>query len=482
MRDLATRATQSIRRGARTGWAALRRHPWIALSFIPLALLATAAAAAFYVMSLVPRTPGVSDLREIRVDRPSLLLSSDGKELAALRKTNREWVRLADISPHVLDALIATEDQRFYEHRGLRPAARTVGAAYNTLRGRLQGGSTITQQLARNLFPEEIGRQATVERKVKEAITALRIESVYRKDEILEIYLNTVPFLYNTYGIEMAARTYFDKTARELGVLESATLVGMLKGTTYYNPVLNPARAKQRRNIVLGQMARLGKLDGTQLAQLREQPLRLDFERPEEQLGPAPHFALTVRRWLIDWADRAGTTCTRTASWCAPRWIRGHRPMPRRLSRARPNGCRSWPTRPGTAATAGRRRWRSSTPSSARRVRTSKHAPADWTRHRRLPGCAVMQPSCASCAKTSCGCRPGWWPSSRAAGWSAPGSAAATSRWTSSTTSSRRAGNPVPPSSPSFTARRSLSARDRATSCWTRRWRSRSRAAITDCP
>lgn len=118
MRDLATRATQSIRRGARTGWAALRRHPWIALSFIPLALLATAAAAAaFYVMSLVPRTPGVSDLREIRVDRPSLLLSSDGKELAALRKTNREWVRLADISPHVLDALIATEDQRFYEHR-----------------------------------------------------------------------------------------------------------------------------------------------------------------------------------------------------------------------------------------------------------------------------------------------------------------------------------------------------------------------------
>ena len=113
----------------------------------------------------------------------------------------------------------------------------------STLTGDLQGGSTITQQLARNLYPEEIGRAATLTRKVKEAITALKIEAVYSKDEILETYLNTVPFLYNAFGIEMAARTYFDKSADQLDVLESATLIGMLKGTSYYNPVLNPERA-----------------------------------------------------------------------------------------------------------------------------------------------------------------------------------------------------------------------------------------------
>jgi penicillin-binding protein 1A len=291
---------------ARASWAAVRRHPWLALAALPLlAFIAAVAAVAFYIASLVPQTPGVIDLKALKVDQPSVLLTSDGQELAVLRKTHREWVKLADISPHVMQGLLATEDQRFYSHRGL-DLRRTVGAAINTLRGRLQGGSTLTQQLARNLFPEEIGREATVERKVKEAITALRIESAYGKDEILETYLNTVPFLYNVYGIEMAARTYFDKSARELDVLESATLVGMLKGTTYYNPVLNPERARQRRNIVLAQMARAGHLDGGQLQALRQRPLQLAFERPEEQPGPAPHFTAMARRWLFDWADRHG--------------------------------------------------------------------------------------------------------------------------------------------------------------------------------
>lgn len=300
------RLRHAAARAARASWGAVRRHPWIALLSLPLlGLIAAATAAALYVSALVPAAPGVGDLKEIRVDQPSVLLTSDGQELAVLRKTHREWVRLADVSPHVLHALLATEDQRFYEHRGL-DLRRTVGAAISTMRGKLQGGSTITQQLARNLFPEEIGRQATLERKVKEAITALRIESVYGKDEILEIYLNTVPFLYNVYGIEMAARTYFDKNARELDPLESATLVGMLKGTTYYNPVLNPERARNRRNIVLAQMARAGHLPADQLEDLRSRPLRLDFERPDEQIGPAPHFTAMARRWLIEWADRRG--------------------------------------------------------------------------------------------------------------------------------------------------------------------------------
>ena len=289
---------------ARRGW--VRRHPWWTLL---LALLLVAAAAitvpVVYVMEQMPRTPVIGDLKKQQAEHPSVLLTSDGETLAVYRKAIRQWVPLSQISPHVLDALLAVEDQRFYSHRGL-DIRRTVAAAWNTLNGRMQGGSTLTQQLARNLYPEEIGRAPTIERKVKEAITALKIEQVYSKDEILEIYLNTVPFLYNTYGIEGAARTYFDKTARELDVLESATLVGMLKGTTYYNPVLNPQRAQQRRNIVLAQLARHGKLDEAQLEALRRQPLRLDFERPSEELGPAPHLAVLMRRWLIDWADRNG--------------------------------------------------------------------------------------------------------------------------------------------------------------------------------
>ena len=125
-----------------------------------------------------------------------------------------------------------------------------------TFAGDRQGGSTITQQLARNLYPDEIGRAASLTRKLKEAITALKIEALYTKEEILETYLNTVPFLYNAFGIEMAARTYFDKSARRLDVLESATLIGMLKGNSSYNPVLNPERSLQRRNIVLSQMVK----------------------------------------------------------------------------------------------------------------------------------------------------------------------------------------------------------------------------------
>src|SRR5206468_3644944 len=202
-------------------------------------------------------------------------------------------------------ALIATEDRRFYEHHGL-DFRRTAGAALNTLRGRREGGSTITQQLARNLYPQEIGRAFSLTRKAKEAITALKIESVYSKDQILETYLNTVPFLYNAFGIEMAARTYFDKSADKLDVLESATLIGMLKGTSYYNPVLNPERAVQRRNLVLAQMAKHGKLDPARVEALAKRPLRLDFERQTEPLGPAPHVAQHLRKWLIAWADRKG--------------------------------------------------------------------------------------------------------------------------------------------------------------------------------
>ncbi len=270
----------------------------ILLALLPMLAL-------LYVLALVPFTPSIGDIRKSRSEAPAIVLSADGKELAMFKRANRDWVKLAGISPNVLSALIATEDRRFYSHHGI-DFKRTASAILQTVRGDREGGSTITQQLARNLYPEEIGRAPTLTRKIKEAITALKIEAIYSKQEILETYLNTVPFLYNAFGIEMAARTYFDKPAARLDVLESATLIGMLKGTSYYNPVINPERATQRRNIVLGQMVKDKKLEPAQYEALKNRPLRVDFERQTEPLGPAPHLAQQLRRWLIEWADRKG--------------------------------------------------------------------------------------------------------------------------------------------------------------------------------
>ncbi|MEP6824356.1 MAG: transglycosylase domain-containing protein, partial [Ramlibacter sp.] len=277
------------------------RHPTprgiaLAVAAVPLAVL-------LYVLALIPFTPSIGDLRKAKLEAPAVVMSADGKELAVFKRANRDWVKLEGIAPTVLAALIATEDHRFYEHHGI-DFKRTAGAALHTFTGDRQGGSTITQQLARNMYPDSIGRAPTLTRKIREAITALKIESVYTKDEILETYLNTVPFLYNAYGIEMAARTYFDKSADQLEVLESATLIGMLKGTSYYNPVLNPERSLQRRNTVMAQMVKHGKLRAGQFETLKKAPLDIEFERQNEALGPAPHLTQQLRRWLIEWADR----------------------------------------------------------------------------------------------------------------------------------------------------------------------------------
>ena len=249
--------------------------------------------------------PDVGDLQAEQAAEPSTLLDNEGNVLAVYRRGQRQDVPLERVSPFVVKALIATEDRRFYEHDGV-DLWRTLGAFFYTLTGDMQGGSTITQQLARNMFPEEIGRSRTPTRKLKEMIVARRIEKAWSKQQILVTYLNTAPFLYNVVGIEMAARTYFDKTAAELDVLQAATLVGMLKGTYYYNPVIHPKRALERRNVVLAQMVKSGDLQQADFEQLKERPLGLDFTVQDEALGAAPHFAAHARKWLSDWAEQHG--------------------------------------------------------------------------------------------------------------------------------------------------------------------------------
>ena len=265
--------------------------------------LAVPALMLLYVLVLIPFTPGVGDLRRAKSAVPSVVMSSDGVVLAEFKRVDRQWVPLEKIAPSVIDALISTEDHRFYDHHGI-DVRRTVAALLSTLTGELQGGSTLTQQLARNLYSDEIGRKITLTRKIREAITALKIEAVYTKREILETYLNTVPFLFNAFGIEMAARTYFDESAASLDVLQAATLVGMLKATGALNPVRHPERALERRNVVLGQMAKHGKLTPAQLALLTKRPLRLDFERQPVPPSSVPHIVRHLREWLIDWAGK----------------------------------------------------------------------------------------------------------------------------------------------------------------------------------
>ncbi|MES2126725.1 MAG: transglycosylase domain-containing protein [Pseudomonadota bacterium] len=267
---------------------------WVTASLTALLLL--------YVLLLIPFTPNTSDLLKTRASLATAIVAADGKVLASFEEGVQERVKLAQISPQVIAALIATEDHRFYEHHGI-DFRRTASAILHTLGGNSQGGSTITQQLARNQYPEEIGRSRNLTRKVKELITALKIESSYSKAEILEAYLNTVPFLYNTYGIEMAARTYFAKSAAKLDIVESATLVGMLKGTNYYNPVINPERSVERRNVVLGQMRKHDAIDEKRYQALLKRPMRLHFARQAERHPRDSHFTAYVRKWLIQWAD-----------------------------------------------------------------------------------------------------------------------------------------------------------------------------------
>jgi penicillin-binding protein 1A len=281
----------------------LRRYLIHALAILSVLVTAAAVMGGAYIASVVPKTPSIEALLDARGAEPSLLFSADGTQLAVFSQGQQQRVGLSQVSPHVIKALIATEDHRFYDHRGV-DLGRTIAAIFHTVAGVAQGGSTITQQLVRNMFPEEIGRSRTVERKLREIVTAIKIEQAYTKEQILETYLNSVPFLYNVLGIEMAARTYYGKSAAALDVLESATLIGMLKGTSYYNPVINPERALKRRNVVLSQMVKRDVLPQAEFESLRDMPLNVQLNRqPDPLAGPAPHFAAHLRRWLVQWAD-----------------------------------------------------------------------------------------------------------------------------------------------------------------------------------
>ncbi|CAN5611900.1 transglycosylase domain-containing protein [soil metagenome] len=279
-----------------------------ALRYMAYGAVAITAFALGFILFLAYLSTQLPSLEQIENPRNLLsttVMSADGIEMARYyQNENRTWVPLDSISVNVTNALIATEDRAFYDHWGVH-LRRTLSAPFHIARGSQQGGSTITQQLARNLY-REVGMETTITRKLKEILTAIQLERTFTKSEIIEAYLNTVPFRYNAFGIEMAAQTYYSKNALDLEPQEAAVLVGMLAANTRFDPVRNPNLSQQRRNIVLSLMADVGYLQREDARRMMGEPIELSFRPYSHTDNLAPHFAEHLRLWLHQWARQNG--------------------------------------------------------------------------------------------------------------------------------------------------------------------------------
>ena len=244
--------------------------------------------------------PEFEELENPRTNLATLIITEDGEELGSYFIENRTYVNFEDLAPHLVDALVATEDIRYYRHSGidLRSLARAV--IKSVLLGQDEGGgSTLSQQLAKNLFPRDTTIRKTQAgravhlgiQKFKEWNTGVRLERSYTKNEVLTMYLNTVPFGGESIvGIHSAARTFFNTSPDSLTIEQAATLVGMLKAPTAYNPRINPERSMNRRNTVIGQMVKYGYLDREVADSVRQIPVTVDYNLASHLSGNARHF------------------------------------------------------------------------------------------------------------------------------------------------------------------------------------------------
>ena len=229
------------------------------------------------------------------------IISADGKTLGKFYLENRVPVKYDELPQHLVDALVATEDERFYSHSGI-DAKGTLRAVFSA--GSSGGASTITQQLAKNLFHGSSGSSNKLFRviqKIKEWIIAVKLERQYTKNEIIAYYLNTVDFVSNAYGIRSASNIYFNKEPKDLTVEEAAVLVGMLQAPSRYNPRFNPDRAENRRNIVLGQMAKNNKITEAEKDKYQAKPLKINYTPETHTKGYATYFREYLRDYMRKW-------------------------------------------------------------------------------------------------------------------------------------------------------------------------------------
>jgi penicillin-binding protein 1A len=251
--------------------------------------------------------PSLEELENPKTYLASEIYSEDGVLLGKYYLQNRSNAGFNEISPNVYNALIATEDIRFYDHPGIdfRGAGSIVLYA---MIGKKRGASTITQQLAKNLFPrkkfDNVFNKATT--KLKEWVTAVRIEHSYTKEEIITMYLNTVEFGGNSFGIRSASKTFFGKNPIDLNENEAALLVGMLKGISKFNPVRYPDKALSRRNTVLEQMEKYSFISKQTFDSLQSKPIVLNYQEEDHNEGLAPYFREHLRMELLQWCDDNG--------------------------------------------------------------------------------------------------------------------------------------------------------------------------------
>ncbi len=249
-------------------------------------------------VGLFGKLPTMRELASVENQLSSEIYADDGRLLGKFFIYDRSHASIEQISPNVIDCLIATEDARFYEHSGvdLRSLARVLLKSILLGDKSAGGGSTISQQLAKNLYSrKDNGFLSMPVNKIREMIVARRLEKIYSKQEILTLYLNTVPFGDNVYGISASSLRFFNKNAGDLTIEESAVLVGMLKATNLFNPRLYPENALQRRNIVIGQLQRYDYINKEVADSLRSLPLQLQYNAITHNQGPAPYFREMAR-------------------------------------------------------------------------------------------------------------------------------------------------------------------------------------------
>ncbi|MDG1573185.1 transglycosylase domain-containing protein [Robiginitalea sp. M366] len=284
------RGKQKKTRGwlARVGWRLLAAALCIPVLFV----------ASVY-LGLWGSLPTASELRDIRLDQATEVFSADSVLIGKFFLADRQPVPFAALPEHIAEALVAVEDARFYTHNGVdyQSLGRVFFKTLLLQDDAAGGGSTLSQQLIKNLYPRRKGGSLRLAAdKIREMIAARRLEAQYSKDSILSLYLNTVSFGGNRYGIEAAARTFFNTPAARLRPEQAATLVGMLKATSAYNPKNFPARSLARRNLVLRRMAEQGYLEPEVADSLQALPLELDYRPFRHDAGLAPYFREAVRR------------------------------------------------------------------------------------------------------------------------------------------------------------------------------------------
>lgn len=252
--------------------------------------------------------PSKTELAEIRNATASIIYDRNGEQIGRIYNENRTTANYDDLPEELVQALIATEDARFFKHEGIdaRSLARVLVKSILLGDRNAGGGSTLSQQLVKNLFGrEDHGSLSIAVSKLKEMIIATRLEELYSKEDLIELYLNTVPFSENVYGIETASQRFFDSEITELSLERSAVLVGMLKANTYYNPRLYPEHALSRRNTVLNQMLRYGYLNEARYDSLSALPLGLNYHNPSKD-GVAAYYLNQVRVEVHKILDEAG--------------------------------------------------------------------------------------------------------------------------------------------------------------------------------